>query len=181
MGAGALGQQHAPLAVVALFGLRAACHIIFQESSSANRSGRLADGALPGLTSEVMPRDMGKCVLASRAGGVVWGRGEGTGRRAAQAAAALEGRTTVSPEDVSKAIRLVIIPRADLNAMNQEARPKLLLPHPAGRAFWNASLTTPSTQKVVDTATDDRGNSPNQALCQTCSGIVVGAWGLLAV
>lgn len=29
----------------------------------------------------------------------------------------------MSPEDVSKAIRLVIIPRADLDAMNQEARP----------------------------------------------------------
>lgn len=43
--------------------------------------------------------------------------------RAAKAAAALEGRGDVSPEDVQKAIKLVIIPRADLEAMNNQVRP----------------------------------------------------------
>ena len=37
----------------------------------------------------------------------------------AKASAALEGRDTVSPEDVQKAVKLVILPRSDLSQMNQ--------------------------------------------------------------
>ena len=39
--------------------------------------------------------------------------------RVAKASAALEGRDDVSPEDVQKAVKLVILPRSDLSAMQQ--------------------------------------------------------------
>ena len=39
--------------------------------------------------------------------------------RVAKASAALEGRDSVSPEDVQKAVKLVILPRSDLSQMNQ--------------------------------------------------------------
>ena len=39
--------------------------------------------------------------------------------RVAKASAALEGRDDVSPEDVQKAVKLVILPRSDLSQMNQ--------------------------------------------------------------
>lgn len=42
--------------------------------------------------------------------------------RVAKASAALEGRDDVSPEDVQKAIKLVILPRSDLSQMNQPVR-----------------------------------------------------------
>ena len=38
----------------------------------------------------------------------------------AKASAALEGRDDVSPEDVQKAVKLVILPRSDLSQMNQQ-------------------------------------------------------------